>query len=153
MKNTELIHKVREFNRFYLPYMKLLGSRYLGTDASAAEARILYELYTNEDCNAAYITRAVNIDKSYLSRFIADYVRRGYVVRRPSAQDRRSSRLYLTDKGKDRAREFIRRSDEEIGSLLEGLDEEDQETMMQAIGQMMDLLHKSQACRQQEEDL
>ncbi len=40
---------------------------------------MLYEIYTQEGCNAAYIAETMNIDKSYLSKIINGYVRIGEI--------------------------------------------------------------------------
>jgi len=45
MEQINLISKVREFNRLYMPTMKLLGNHYLGSEYSVAEARVFFEKY------------------------------------------------------------------------------------------------------------
>lgn len=135
-----VVEKVREFNRFYMPAMKLLGNHYLGSEYSAAEARILFEVYENEGCNAAYIAKAMQIDKSYLSKILAWHEKSGFLQRIPSAGDRRSYHLYLTPAGKERTEEFIRRSNEEIGAILQNLSEREQLQLAQALDRIMELL-------------
>ena len=135
-----VVEKVREFNRFYMPAMKLLGNHYLGSEYSAAEARILFEIYENEGCNAAYIAKAMQIDKSYLSKILAWHEKSGFLQRIPSAGDRRSYHLYLTQAGKERTEEFIRRSNEEIGAILQNLSEREQLQLAQALDRIMELL-------------
>lgn len=138
--NGRVVEKVREFNRFYMPAMKLLGNHYLGSEYSAAEARILFEVYENEGCNAAYIAKAMQIDKSYLSKILAWHEKSGSLQRIPSAGDRRSYHLYLTPTGKERTEEFIRRSNEEIGAILQNLSEREQLQLAQALDRIMELL-------------
>ena len=70
MSHMESVEKVRAFNRFYMPSMNLLGNHYLGSEYSITEARVFFEIYENEGCNAAHIAQIMNIDKSYLSRII-----------------------------------------------------------------------------------
>lgn len=41
--------EIRKFNRFYLPYFHLLTQKYLNSDYSVAEARILYEIYDHRE--------------------------------------------------------------------------------------------------------
>lgn len=135
-----VVEKVREFNRFYMPAMKLLGNHYLGSEYSAAEARILFEIYENEGCNAAYVAKAMQIDKSYLSKILAWHEKSGFLQRIPSAGDRRSYHLYLTPTGKERTEEFIRRSNEEIGAILQNLSEREQLQLAQALDRIMELL-------------
>ena len=52
---NETIAKIRSFNRFYMPSMNLLGDHYLGSEYSVTEARVFFEIYENEGCNAAHI--------------------------------------------------------------------------------------------------
>lgn len=71
MKEKEnAIYRIRAFNRFYMPTLDLLGNHYLGSEYSATEARVLFEVYEKDGCNAAHIAKVMNIDKSYLSRII-----------------------------------------------------------------------------------
>ena len=76
-----VVEKIRAFNRFYMPSMNLLGNRYLGSEYSVTEARIFFEIYENEGCNAAHIAEQMNIDKSYLSRMIKGHEKNGYIRR------------------------------------------------------------------------
>lgn len=69
----EIVYKIREFNRNYMPVFDLLGNKYLGSEYSATEARVLFEIFENDGCNAAYIAEKMNIDKSYLSRIIKNH--------------------------------------------------------------------------------
>lgn len=142
MRSEELVERVRAFNRFYMPSMRLLGNHYLGSEYSAAEARVFFEIYENEGCNATHIAETMNIDKSYLSRILSAHERGGFVKRTPSSGDGRSYALFLTDSGKARAEEFIRRSNSEIGCLLEGLSEEERCRFAQALDTVTELLHK-----------
>lgn len=70
MEKETTVLKIREFNRFYMPLLRLLDNHYLGSEYTPTEARVLYEIYENDGCNAAYIAKEMNIDKSYLSRII-----------------------------------------------------------------------------------
>lgn len=137
-----VIRKIREFNRFYMPSMRLLGDSYLGSEYSAAEARVFFEIYENEGCNAAYIARNMNIDKSYLSRIIKEHEKNGYIDKRRSAEDIRSYRLYLTESGKKRAEGFINKSNEEIGTVIKNLSEEDKRQLFEALETAMAILRK-----------
>lgn len=144
MEHENTVEKVREFNRFYLPAMKLLGDRYLASEYSVTEARIFFELYQNEGCSAAYIAAALRIDKSYLSRLLAAHEKNGDIQRLPSPEDGRAYRLYLTEKGKRRAEESIEQSNAEIGSLLRHLSQKERRQLSQALDTVMKLLKKGE---------
>ncbi len=142
MQNSKLISKVREFNRLYMPTMKLLGNHYLGSEYSVPEARVFFEIYENEGCNAAHIAEKMNIDKSYLSKIISSHEKSGYIIKKTSSTDKRAYDLYLTSKGKERTLEFIRDSNNEIGNILAHLSVEEQHKMYAALEIVMDLLRK-----------
>ena len=142
MRSDRLIAKVREFNRLYMPAMKLLGNHYLGSEYSVTEARVFFEIYENEGCNSAHIAGVMNIDKSYLSKILSSHERNGYIKKAPSATDRRSADLFLTEKGREKAREFIRNSDNEIGGILNHLSAGERRQMYDALETVMDLLKR-----------
>lgn len=137
-----MVTKIREFNRFYMPRMNLLGNHYLGSEYSVTEARVFFEIYENEGCNAAHIAKVMNIDKSYLGRILAAHEKKGYLRRVASNRDRRSYRLYLTEEGRRRAETLIFKSEEEIAGILHGLTEEEQTRMEQALNTIISLLRK-----------
>ena len=143
LSKVKIVQKVRAFNRFYMPSMELLGNHYLGSEYSVAEARIFFEIYENEGCNAAHIAKLMNIDKSYLSRIIISHEKNGYIQRMPSNDDGRSYAIFLTDKGKQRAEEFIRKSDDEIGSIIQNLSEDEEVRLANAFDTITELLSKS----------
>lgn len=140
--HSKVTEKVREFNRFYLPAMGLLGIHYLGSEYSSTEARVLYEIHECEGCNAAHITAAMNIDKSYLSKILSCHEKNGYLKKIPSAKDRRSYDLYLTEKGKARTEAFIQQSNNEISSILNHLSRDEQLQLAQALDTIMKLLRQ-----------
>lgn len=137
-----MVTKVREFNRFYMPRMNLLGNHYLGSEYSVTEARVFFEIYENEGCNAAHIAKVMNIDKSYLSRILTTHEKKGYLRRVASNRDRRSYSLYLTEEGRRRAETLILKSEEEIAGILHDLTEEEQARMEQALNTIIHLLKK-----------
>ena len=139
---NETIAKIRIFNRFYMPSMNLLGDHYLGSEYSVTEARVFFEIYENEGCNAAHIAQLMNIDKSYLSRIIKRHEKSGYIHRKRSAGDSRSYHLFLTDAGKIRAEDFIRKSNEEIGKAINGLSSEEEHQLTEALETVTRLLSK-----------
>ena len=140
MQNNKLISKVREFNRLYMPAMKLLGNHYLGSEYSVTEARVFFEIYENEGCNASHIAEKMNIDKSYLSKIISSNEKSGYIIKKSSSTDRRAYDLYLTNKGKERALVFIRNSDNEIGNILAHLSIDEQQQMYESLEKIINLL-------------
>ena len=134
------VNKIREFNRFYLPAFGLLGNSYLGSEYSATEARVLFEIYTREGCTATNIAKTMNIDKSYLSRVIRSHENKGYLQRTISAADSRAYELNLTEKGIERTQDFIKKSNEQIDAKIKTLTENDCKRLMAALDTITDIL-------------
>lgn len=112
------VSRIREFTRFYMPMFELLGNHYLGSAHSATEARVLFELYEHDGCSAACIARAMNLDKSYLSRIIKGFEQSGFLIRTASKTDSRSFALHLTEPGTVLTEDLIQRSNRQIGDVL-----------------------------------
>lgn len=141
------IQKIRQFNRFYMPIFDLLGNRYLGSEYSAAEARVIFEIYENDGCNAAYISKKMNIDKSYLSRIIKKHEKNGCVSRCTSKADARANDLHLTDQGKQMAEEFIEKSNAQIAGVIGPLSAEACEELYRALNIVIDILARRTGVR------
>lgn len=137
------ISRIREFNRFYMPAMDLLGNHYLGSEYSVAEARVLFELYASGGCNATHIANTMNIDKSYLSRIIKKHEKNGYLTRTVSKKDSRSLDIHLTETGITRAEDFIQKSNQQIGEIIAPLSEKEAEELTTALDQITSILKKA----------
>lgn len=137
-----IVERVRAFNRFYMPSMRLLGNHYLGSEYSVPEARIFFEIHEREGCTAQDISRSMQLDKSYLSRILARHIRDGYIRREPSPEDGRAFRLYLTQRGERRAEDFIAMSNAEIRGVLGNLTPEDEKRLGEALDTITEILGK-----------
>lgn len=135
-----IVERIRRFNRFYLPEFELLGNNYLGSGYSAAEARVIFEVYRNDGCNAASIARTMRLDKGYLSRVIAGHIKRGYLYRLPSGTDSRAYELHLTREGRELAEEFIADSNEQIAEKIQMLSARDCARLAAAFDTITELL-------------
>lgn len=119
------VQRIMEFNRFYMPLLRLLDNHYLGSEYTPTEARVLFEIYQNDGCNAAFIAKVMNIDKSYLSRIIRTYEKKGYLVRNVSETDSRAYHLNLTETGLFMIEDFIQKSIQQVGEIIEPLNQKE----------------------------
>ena len=142
-----LVERVRAFDRFYMPSMHLLGSHYLGLEYSVPEARIFFEIHEHEGCTAQEISRAMQLDKSYLSRILSKHIRDGYIRREPSPEDGRAFRLYLTKRGEQRAEDFIALSNKEIRDILGNLTPDEEQRLTEAMDTITVILEKGRIQR------
>lgn len=136
----QAVNRIRQFNRFYLPKFDLLGNSYLESELTVTEARVLYEIFTNDGCTAADIAKTLNLDKSYLSRIIRSHEKSGYLSRVPSPQDSRAYELHLTQKGTQRSKDFIDRANEHILKKISALSDTDCERLIAAFDTVTEIL-------------
>ncbi len=134
------IASVRQFNRFYTRQIGLLRDGLLGTPFSLTEGRVLYEIAQRKTTTAAEIATELGIDPGYLSRLLRGFTASGVVIRERSSVDRRQGILALTDHGLDTVAVLDRRSQDEIGALLDRLDEDEQRRLLTAMATIEMLL-------------
>lgn len=142
MMHDKTVLKIREFNRLYLPVFELLGNRYLGSEYSATEARVLFEIFENDGCNAVHIAKKMNIDKSYLSRILKSHEKNHYIIRTASKTDLRAYDLHLTPKGLERTKDFIEKSNIQVGNIIRSLNDDECKKMVEAIDTIIQILQK-----------
>ncbi len=131
---------IRQFNRFYTRQIGLLRRGLLGTTFSLTEGRVLYELAQRGTATAAELAADLSIDPGYLSRLLRGFTTSGLVASTRSATDRRQSILALTDRGREAFASLDRRSQEEVGALLERLDDDAQRRLVAAMATIQTLL-------------
>ena len=128
---------VIKFNRFYLPYFELLTQKYLNSDYSVAEARILYEIYDRKDISARDIVSNLHIDKGYLSRILKRFETKDLITRNSSKDDLRLAMLSLTEKGTELAESLI---DESNSQIKKGLVNLSASEMLELTGHMSEII-------------
>lgn len=124
-KAAQTASDIRRFNRFYLPYFHLFTQKYLNSDYSVAEARILYEIYHHEKISARDVVQILHVDKSYLSRILKKFEMNGIVERKVSKEDTRLSLIILTADGKALAERLMIESNLQVEKKLTGISNED----------------------------
>ena len=125
MAEKEFIQHIREFNRFYASILGVYNQYALNTKYSLAEARILGEVQRNPGCTASWISRYMDMDKSYAARILRRFEKNGLLVREEVLSDSRKRCLRLTDEGRRVYLEFEKLSDERIQLQLSLIPEED----------------------------
>ena len=98
---------------------------------------MLYEVITNQ------IASQLRLDKSYMSRMVAGFVRAGLVTRRVSEQDNRALLLELTEKGKKTMAELSERSNLQVKTLLAPLKEHERQELKASMQKIQGLLKQS----------
>ena len=134
------IDAVRRFNRFFTRRIGVLREGLLHTPYSLTEARLLFEVANRGEAAASDFSRDLGLDPGYLSRTLAGLERRGLIHKATSEADGRRRILSLTDDGLEAFTLLDARSREEIAELLDGLSEEEQRRLLEAMRTMESVL-------------
>ena len=119
--NQEIVEHIREFNRFYTVLIGTLNRRFLGSEFSVTETRVLFEIATLEECCANILVQKLNIDKSYMSRILKSFEKKGLIRKDISLQDSRVHLICLTDRGTESVNSLIEKTNQQIQGLIVGL--------------------------------
>jgi DNA-binding MarR family transcriptional regulator/GNAT superfamily N-acetyltransferase len=133
------VESLRRFNRLYTRRIGVLDP-YLGSELSLTEVRVLYELAHRDQPTARELGLDLGLDPGYLSRILRRFESKGWVGRVASPADRRQNLLALTAAGRRQFKPLEQRSRDEATALLAVLAPADQARLVQALGQVGQLL-------------
>lgn len=111
------VKAVRAFNRFYTQRIGVL-KRYLDTDFTLTEVRVLYELAHRPPLAARDLVQDLELDPGYLSRILRRFEGRDWIAREPAPHDGRQHLLRLTQAGYDAFAPLQQKSRDETAGLL-----------------------------------
>jgi DNA-binding MarR family transcriptional regulator/GNAT superfamily N-acetyltransferase len=137
---TDLVDRVRAFNRLYTEQIGVLAEHLLSSDFSLIEVRILYEIDARDSPTAAGIALDLRLDRGHMSRILQRFQRQGLIQRTTSPDDARASLLALTAKGRRIFRTLDRRSDEQVAALLRRASAGNQQRLLGAMRTIQEIL-------------
>jgi DNA-binding MarR family transcriptional regulator/N-acetylglutamate synthase-like GNAT family acetyltransferase len=111
------VKAVRAFNRFYTQRIGVL-KRYLDTDFTLTEVRVLYELAHRPPLAARDLVRELELDAGYLSRILRRFEHPGWIARETAPHDARQHLLRLTEAGYAAFAPLQQKSRDETAALL-----------------------------------
>lgn len=132
-KETDVIGRIREFNRFYTVNLGMLDRKFLNSGYSVAENRILFELNANDLCSANFLAEKLHVDKSYMSRILKSFEKKGLITKKVSAEDGRAFILHLTEKGREETARLIEGANRQIEALIAPLNQEECRELCEAM--------------------
>lgn len=141
---SKTVNEIRKFNRFYTVTMGFLSSGYLDSDYSIAETRILLEINTHGTCIQSDIVKTLHIDKSYLSRIIQRFCKKGLVEKVKSDDDKRASKITLTEAGNLETTRLIALTNEKILSQLADLSHDECDELCKSLNTVISILGKEE---------
>lgn len=110
-----------------------MNKNFLGSEFTITETRILFELVSNEECRAVDLVNLLQIDKSYMSRIIKSFKKKGLVEKESASDNRRFNIIRLTEKGHKVVEELISITNGQIAELIEPLKENECDEIIAAM--------------------
>ncbi|MXP24867.1 GNAT family N-acetyltransferase [Altererythrobacter indicus] len=129
------IAQIRNFNRYYTQLIGALNADFLGSELTMPEARLLYEIVSSEPVSATVLQDRLGMDAGYLSRIIARFEKRGWIVR-GRGEDARARPISLTQDGAELfARVDVRQRDA-LAQLVSELDRGEREDLVRSMARV-----------------
>ncbi|KDE19259.1 hypothetical protein AZ09_13250 [Acetobacter aceti 1023] len=137
------IAAIRNFNRFYTKYIGALDSRFLGSNLSLTEARLLQEIIKREPVQANVLQEVLTLDRGYLSRIIRRFEKEGWIMRERSLEDGRSRPMKLTSKGRIVFENVDQKQYNIIEAVVSQLTEAERQTLANSLTSIQKLLTRA----------
>jgi len=129
-----VIQFIREMFQLLVRHFGLLqkeGAQCCGV--SLAQSHVIYEIAKRPELTLNELAERLGLDKSTTSRHVQGLVKGGYVVRRPSADDRRYVTLRLTEAGWERQREITAQITEFIQGIIDHIPQEKRSEVVESL--------------------
>jgi len=136
----DVIAAVRLFNRFYTRRVGALNQRFMGTELSLPEARLMFEIEHADAPVASDLQKLLGMDAGYVSRVMARFEARGWITRRTGEGDARRRPIVLTPAGRAVFETMDRRQCEHLAEMLAPLAPAQRSDLVAALGEARTLL-------------
>lgn len=133
MISADMLAEIMGFNRFYSNILNLLNKQIMAEGYSLTETRVLFEIGKTDRCTANILVNQLDIDRSYMSRMIARFEKKGIIDRTQSPTDSRINYIRLTEKGRHDFNRLNDMQSEQITHLFHKMNEEDQKLVFDAM--------------------
>ncbi len=97
-------------------------------DINPAQGRIMFVLWQEDGIPISELARKTSLGKSTLTSMLDRLERAGFLIRVPSAEDRRIIMVKRTEKDRSREREYVRVSQEMTDLFYEGFSQQEIDT-------------------------
>ena len=141
--SDKIVQDIKRFNRFYTRAMGLFNLYTDKSEYSATEALILFQISTNKDCTAAFLSSFFQLDKSYMSRILKRFEKNGLISKSVSTEDRRIHHIELTRAGGDVLKSLADKASLNVLEMIDGISEEEIEVLIDSMKKIENVLHPS----------
>ncbi|MFW5946461.1 MAG: MarR family winged helix-turn-helix transcriptional regulator [Candidatus Natronoplasma sp.] len=137
--SEDSIHKL--YQRVYKNLITLIRSELEPYDFNRGEFPLLFKLLKGGDgVTQKEICEKLHVSKSTTSKIIKSLVEKGYLRKEKDPEDKRASRIFLTDK-KEEIEDLIKEIDEKAeNKMLKGFDDEERKNLKAYLERILDNL-------------
>ena len=130
-----LIARIKEnADSYIIQEMNKLGMEGVVTSHGA----ILFALFRSAELTMTEIAERIHRDRATVTALIKKLIKHGYVGTKTNDEDKRSSLVFLTEKGKDLERGFFKISEKVYSIQYAGITDEERVIFRQVLQQMND---------------
>lgn len=134
------IKLIRKFNRDYTTKIGILEKHVLDSEYTLAESRILLEIKNFNNCKLKDLSENLHMDAGFVSRVLAELLKRKLINKTPSSEDKRAFILNLTDLGEKVLTDLNNKSNKQINALINELNDNEQTKLINSITSINQLL-------------
>ncbi|WP_426955206.1 bifunctional helix-turn-helix transcriptional regulator/GNAT family N-acetyltransferase [Muricoccus radiodurans] len=143
MSDTQ-VATIRRLSRAFTRQIGALGPL-PGGDLPLTEARLLYELATEEGRTARALSQELGLDEGQVSRILARFADRDWISRPPAAADARRRPLHLTATGRAAFARLDSGARDHVATILQALPDPDRDRLAGAADAMLSVLDPAKA--------
>ena len=137
--STEL-SRIRSFNRFYTQKIGLITNRFLKSNYSLVQARILFELQHHGSLFAKDLSQDLGLSPDYLSKTVTRFKSLGLVKTAPSPDDSRKQAISLTKDGTVAYETLQQTSNAHIEAMIQDLQPEQKTDLLASMNTIQGIL-------------
>jgi DNA-binding MarR family transcriptional regulator len=136
-----------DFSGKFISYLHRYGQIYIDNKIApygigSGQFSFLVQLYHEDGVNQECLSNYLKIDKATTTRAIKKLVDEGYVIKKTDEKDRRSYRIFLTDKGKEIEPEMKKIASQWENILFSNLDRPQREEIISSLETMFKKVSK-----------
>ncbi|MCM1992817.1 MarR family winged helix-turn-helix transcriptional regulator [Oceanirhabdus seepicola] len=106
------------------------------------DIRVLKEINANKGLSQNDICNILKEDKITVNKSVKNLVSQGYVEKIKDSEDKRITRLYITEQGKVNRKEILNILNQANDIFVKGFSEEDKENVFELLKEMSENIHK-----------
>jgi DNA-binding MarR family transcriptional regulator len=106
------------------------------------EVRVMYEIYHHKQITSKEITELLSMDKSYLSRMLLSFDKKGLIKRKADKTDSRVQEISLSAKGEKEFLAINRSTEDQIEALLSALNNHEIDKLIGHMDSIQKILSK-----------